>query len=224
MPRHLIRAFLALSASAAVTVTLGLAAARPANASEVRMSAHRASPECLILPNCVSLYQFSPANSAQLVLEATGAVRGAPVILSAEDPADPGQDWTYIDLGTVGGYRTQGLPRIMRLSRFDVARYASDEMYQLEFSPAGFPTGFCAANIANRMKLRACNGSRFQTMISASDIRGVGASPLSYSYGLSVVQAAVAAHHLSVTGSRSEGAKVTFSRPVNSSNLFWQPS
>jgi hypothetical protein len=223
MRSRLIGAFFAMSASAAVTVSLGLGAAGPASASANWPRAHRATPECLVLPNCVSVYQFTRRNSPLLVLEATGAVSNAPVILSADDPADSRQDWTYIDLGNIGTYKAEGLRGTLGLTRFDLAHYGNDEMYQLEFSPAGIPSGFCAANVAKRMVLRVCNGSRFQTMISTNGIGGSGMSPLSYWYGLSVAPASVAAHHLTVTGSRVPGAQVTFSRPVISNNQFWQP-
>jgi len=224
MPRRLIRALFAVSASAAAAATLGLSAAGPASASVSRMSARQATPGCLVLPDCVSVYQFGPMAGRQLVLEATGAISNAPVISSAEDPTDAEQDWTYLDLGTVGSYHAEWARDPLGLTGFDVAHYGRDELYQLEFSPAGVPTGLCAANVADQMVLRDCNGSRFQTMISANGVRGGRTLPLSYCYGLSVAQASVAARHLSVTGSRLPGERVTFSRPVTSGNQFWQPS
>lgn len=225
MSTRCVSAFLAASALAAVAVALSLGTAGSASASVSWPAAQRATPECLVLPNCVSLYQFGPVNSPQLVLEATGVFPNAPVIVNADDPTDSDQDWTYIDLGTVGIYQTAAFRNRFGLNGFDFANYGADEMYQLEFSPAGIPSGLCAANVANRMVLRTCNGSRFQTMISADKVRRMRTAPLSYYYGLSVAQhAAVPAHHLSVTGSRFQGAQVIFTRPVISDNQFWQPS
>jgi hypothetical protein len=217
------RALIANSAGLAVASVLILCGAAVARASSAGPAAHGATPECLILPSCLSVYQFGPVSAPELVLQAAGAFPGAPVVMAADDFRRPGQDWTYVDLGTVASYKHRGLRVTLPINKFDIVNYGPDEVYQLEFTPDGHASGYCAANVSNRMVLRVCNGSQFQTLIAVSVLgRGRGA-PVSYWYGLSAAHVPGAAEHLSVTGSRSAGAQVTFTVPVSSDQQFWQP-
>jgi len=217
MRKRFTTAFLATSASVAATVALGLGAAGSASAS---VASHKATPECLAQTNCVTPDLYSPSGSPELVLQAAGLFKNAPVIVQPNDTTEFLQDWVYIDLGTVGSYYTEDVSNTLGLTGFDNANYGSDELYQLEFSPGGIPSGYCAASVNNRMVLRWCNGSKFQTYIAADSILGAW-NTADGTFGLSVVQAANAAHHNTATGSRSVGAQVTFQRPWNNNNQDW---
>lgn len=222
MPGRVTSGLTATAAGVAIMLLLGFSSAGQASVSAEGPRAHRATPECLLLPNCVSVYQYGRVISWQFVLQAVGIFSNAPVIVGTGDPGNPGQDWAYIDLGTVSDYQHQGLSGTLPLDRFDITSYGADEVYQLESSPGGHPSGYCAANVANRMLLRVCNGSKFQTFIAADSVGRGHASPASYCFGLSAVYAPVRAHHLMITGSRIRGTRVTFSRPVAGDSQFWQ--
>ena len=197
--------------------------AGPASASAARPGTQLATPGCLLLPNCVSLYRYGRPGPPELVLEAAGEHTGAPLIVGVSNPANLNQDWTYIGLGTVAHYRRQELPDPLHLSAFDVSQYGSAELYQLEFSPGGAASGLCGANVGNKLMLRGCNGSRFQTLLSAARVRSRMAPP-GYFYGLSAAQASVPGHHLAISGPGQAGSRIALARPGPGIGQLWQPS
>jgi hypothetical protein len=120
----------------------------------------------------------------------------------------------------VAEYVPAGGSGMFGLTGFDAANYGSDGMYELEYSPAGVPSGFCAANIGDHLVLRWCRGSKWQIFIAAASLLGVWTATDGY-YGLSVVQAQVAAHHRALTGSRLAGSRPRFIAPGNNINQYW---
>ncbi len=150
------------------------------------------------------------------------SLSNAPVLVAPHDPTDIMQDWTYIDYGSVASYAPFGG---FGLTAFDFRNYASGELYALEFNPAGIPSGYCAANVSDRMVLRTCNGSAFQTYIGISNVVGGLSAPSGqgyfFEYGLSLAQVSNNAHHDAATGSRLPGTQVYFTTPRNTVNQWW---
>jgi hypothetical protein len=132
------------------------------------------------------------------------------------------QDWTYIDYGTVSSYASSGG---LGLTAFDFHNYPSASLYVVEFTPAGIPSGYCAANVSDRMQLRTCNGSAFQTYIVTPTVPGGLSTPSvtgqAWDYYLSLAQVSTTAHHYAATGSRISDTQVYFTTPRYNVNQWW---
>ncbi len=221
MPKRLSRAFFASAATVAASLATGIVAfAGPASAAPVSAAGHRATVQCLTLTTCTTLRQYdSTLAGPGLAMQAAGAYPNAPIVVYPNDTTSFLQDWTYIDLGTVSSYYIPGPVEQWGLTAFDFHTYGTDELYELEFSPAGIPTGLCAANVSNMMELRWCNGSKFQTAITANAIMAYTA-PVGFAYGLSLAQVSNTAHHYAGTGSLIAGTQITF-RTVGNNATQW---
>ncbi len=217
---RLAKAFLAISASAgaaAAVVAAGLGAVSPAGAAVV---SHKATSQCQTQAGCVTPDLYSDPGWPELALQATVARQNAPVIIAPRNSTEVRQDWIYVGIGTVGSYFTAGGSGVLGLTGFDAANYGGDGLYELEYSPAGVPSGFCAANIGDRLVLRWCRGSKWQTFIAAPSVLSTWFTTDGY-FGLSVVQAHNSAHHRTLTGSRFVGAEPYFSSPAKNINQYW---
>ena len=208
---------LAMAAAAVTAMAVGLGAAAPASAA---VTSHKTTVQCLTQVGCVTPDLYSDPGWPELVLQATRARQNAPVIIAPGDSTEVRQDWTYVGIGSVGTYVALGRSGVLGLTGFDAANYGADGMYELEYSPAGVPSGFCAANIHDRLVLRWCRGSRWQTFIVAASVLGTWAATDGY-YGLSVVRAHNAAHHEALTGSRWAGTEPRFVAPARNINQYW---
>lgn len=213
------RALLVMVAS--VGAFLGIGSPGLASASVTRMATPGATPQCQAAPNCGSLGLYNPSGPPVRVLQATFRYSGAPVTLGLNDSTSVRQDFTYIDLGTVGDYESQ--PNTLGLTAFDFANYGSDPIFRLEFSPAGIPSGLCITNSGNRMTLRRCDGSKSQTFFRTRHVLGTWFASADSNYVLSVLQAPAAVHHLAATGSLTDCKQIFFSPVMTSASQDWIP-
>jgi hypothetical protein len=66
------------------------------------------------------------------------AKAGTPIILYQASNNDPAEDWTYVNQGTVAGFYGLGL-----VSAGVDLHYATDEAFELEYTPYGVASGLC---------------------------------------------------------------------------------
>ena len=233
MPKRFGRAFFVSAAAVAASLVTGIGAfAGPASAAPVSTAGHRATIQCQAVGvTCVTLRQYDTStNTYGLAMEASGVYPNAPIVVDPYDNTSFLQDWTYIYLGTLSSYCSSGSPDQpdqWGLTAFDCVNYGTDTVYELEFSPAGIPTGLCAADVSLMMELRWCNGSKFQTAITAHTVLSYTAAPIAVSppsshwgYGLALPQQSTPAHHYTATGSTIPGTQITF-RTVGNYSTQW---
>jgi len=101
------------------------------------MSADASTPSCG--GNCVTGYGEEYGASFVLDVLRQGEKVGQPIILFRASNSDPAEDFTYNDQGTVADFYTAGL-----VSEALTKNYATDEAYELEYSPYGVDSGLCA--------------------------------------------------------------------------------
>ena len=220
-----------LAPFAAVALALAAIPATPALAGGGMFPA--GTPQCHVLPGCGSILLYgspdNPFGQALTVTAGRGSRGSAPVVVHPDSITDPGQDWTLIFDGLVSAYAATGE---YGLTAFDFANYGSARLISLEFTPAGIPTGYCAANVSERMVLRTCNGSVFQTFLligTTVAVRGTLAYGLvranSETSGVGVILSAVQAksiyHHYAATGSLRYDVQVSFATLVARGIQAW---
>lgn len=219
------RAFFATAAMAAVSLATGLAIAGPASAAPAAPAASaggKATVQCLTLLDCDTLRQYDPTAAAAGLAMQISSFRGStPIVVYPNDGTSFLQDWTYIDLGTVNSYNNGGIEP-WGLTAFDFANYGTDHLYEVEFSPAGIPTGYCAGNASNVLLLRSCNGSKYQTYIAAASVLG-NTAHTGFFYYLSLAQVPNGAHHYALTGSLALNTGITFKTVGYYVTQWWQP-
>ena len=101
------------------------------------MSANASTPSCG--GNCVTWYGEEYGPTFVLDVLRQGERVGQPIILFRASNSDPAEDFTYNDQGTVADFYTAGL-----VSEALTKNYATDEAYELEYSPYGVDSGLCA--------------------------------------------------------------------------------
>lgn len=224
MRRPMTKAVLSVSAAGVMVVAAFAGTAIGPVAAAVR--AHRDTLMCQQVTNCVTPRLYGDSTSvlgqALEVSPQISKLSNAPVVVAPYDSTELLQDWLYIDYGSVASYQSLGA---FGLTAFDFSNYHSGELYALEFAPAGIPTGYCAANVSDKMVLRACNGSVFQTYIGIPDVVGGLVAPSGiyyfFEYALSVARVSAIAHHYAATGSRLPDVQVYFTTPRFDVNQWW---
>ena len=225
MPKRFSRAFFVSAATVAASLATGVMAfAGPASAAPVSTAGNRATPQCLATGTCITprVYNSGVPTGPGLAMQASGVYPNAPIVTAPYDNTSYLQDWTFIDLGPLSGYCSSGSPDQpdqWGLTAFDCVNYGTDVVYELEFSPAGIPTGLCAADVSLVMELRWCNGSKFQTYLVAPSVLSYTAATGFY-YGLALPQQNTSAHHYTLMGSTLPGTEFTF-RTVGNYTTQW---
>ena len=118
-----------------LTVVGGLSAVAP-------LSASAATPDCG--PNCLSVFSpelgtYAQPNFVEHVFGGTARV-GAPTGLTTASSSDSSEDWINPHPGSVSDYYALGL-----VSAEVNSHYGNLTASQLEYAPAGMPTGLCVA-------------------------------------------------------------------------------
>jgi hypothetical protein len=172
MRKHLFSVRAAASVAAGITVALCLGAAG-ASASVHRT--HPDTPQCQAYnsgapAHCVTWAEASGTGTLGLRITASGGYVNAPVIMTQTDSSDPMQDFLVTTLGTVSQYWNGG-GNDLGLNAYDNTEYGNDELVSAEFAPGGVPTDLCLANVSDKLKLRRCNGLRWQTFIEATSVQ-----------------------------------------------------
>jgi hypothetical protein len=192
-----------------------------ASASVARTAAYASTPQCQAKPGCGDIGLYNPSGPPLHVLQATGQNFRASIGLGLNDSSSVGEDFTYIDLGTVGAYDSQAIPNALGLTAFDFAHYGSAFLFQVEFSPAGIQSGLCLTSDGTAMILRRCEGSPSQTFFRTSDVLGTWAAPATSNYVLSVLQVRTTAHHLAATGWPADCRRIVFAPVAASASQYW---
>jgi hypothetical protein len=206
----------ALAAAGAVAIFAGLGTGATAAAS-VRPSRVPGIEGCSQqIPNCGTLMVYRPFHDG-LALQAHAAKVRSRIEVRAADPAQPLQDWTWVDLGTVAN--TVGRRGLLGITGDDIRTYGADHVIRLELTPSGRRSRLCAAN-AGGLELRRCHVTPAQAFIEARSANGNGA--IVGHYLLSLVQAPhVKGQHEAATGSYIEGRQVRFNTAVSSDLQYW---
>lgn len=210
MPTRFSRAFFAVAATVAASLATGLAVSGPAIAAPAAPAGNTATAQCLTLTDCYTLREFDGDSSPGLAMQASGAYGGAPIVVDPADSTNFLQDWLYVDLGTVSSYSDVGGVEQWGLTSYDFANYGTDHLFEVEFAPAGIPTGYCAGNASNVLVVRTCNGSVYQTYIRAASVLGYTAHIVGFFFYLSLAQQSNMAHHNAMTGSMTPGTQISF--------------
>ena len=135
------------------------------------MSADASTPSCG--GNCVTGYGEEYGASFVLDVLRQGEKVGQPIILFRASNSDPAEDFTYNDQGTVADFYTAGL-----VSEALTKNYATDEAYELEYSPYGVDSGLCtgvASTVSNGtpVVLEPCgSSSKTVWVVDSSDASG----------------------------------------------------
>ncbi len=218
--RKLVTRALLMAPVAAVAVVAAVVSAVPATAAVSWANLPAPVPvagtaQCHIQPDCVAVLLYGALGSgveqALTVTSGHGSTGVVPVRGYPASSTDPGQDWTLVSYGRVSDYAATGG---FGLTAFDFRNYPAGELFALEFTPGGIPTGYCAANVSEKMALRTCNGSVFQTFMTqgavGANVRGSRPGGVLAGYLLSVVQERNIWHHNAATGSLLPNVQVTF--------------
>jgi hypothetical protein len=162
------RVLLAATAMLAFTGTgIGVAATETASA---------ATPSCG--STCRSYFTEKWGSHVVLDVYQQRAEAGTPVILYRASDYDPAQDWTFVSQGTVADFYRSG-----QVSGAVELHYASDEAFELEYTPYGVETGLCmgtAASAGSRtpVALERCGATARTVWINDSADAQNGYSPL----------------------------------------------
>jgi hypothetical protein len=130
---------------------------------------------------CGDLYlsEFGPSFVLDVYKQAPTV--GQSVILFAASSTDPGEDWTFTTETTVQEFYRAGL-----VSRATALHYGKDEAYEIEYAPAGAPTGLCMGVRASKahegVRLERC-GMGAQTVWFSAVLPRAG-HPVSIMSGL----------------------------------------
>jgi len=125
-----------LAGAAALTMVGGLGAAGLATAG----AANAATPSCG--PTCLDIFSqnFGTHHNPGFLLDVykRGQTVGQPIILFRLSNADPAEDFTIADQGTVDDFVAAGLA-----SKTLALHYGALEAYEIEYAPYGADTGLC---------------------------------------------------------------------------------
>jgi hypothetical protein len=176
------------------------------------------TPQCAATTFCATPALYGSRPELWLGMAVAAGVPNAPVIVERIDPSDPGQDWT-IELAAqppAGPARRQVRPG------FRAPHIPAPHLAALEYSPGGIRTDLCAANVADRLVLRHCNGTNWQLFIITTGPGGGALPPGGWWYFLSNVHAGATGRHLAMAAAHFPGARITFAEPRFASSQWWR--